>query len=102
MPAALPDAIQSHRAELAELCVRSHVRRLSLFGSELKGQARPSSDLDLLVEFEPGRTPGFGFIALQDELEALLGRAVDLNTPGFLNARFRSRVLEEALPIYES
>jgi Predicted nucleotidyltransferases len=85
---------------IAELCDRHHVRRLALFGSVLRGDFRPDSDVDLLVEFEPGRTPGFGFIGLQDELSRLLGRRVDLNTPQCLSACFRDKVLAEAEVIY--
>ena len=99
---ALPMPILTHQTELAALCRKRHVRRLSLFGSVSRGTSQPDSDFDLLVEFEPDQTPGFGFISLQEELEAILGRHVDLNTPGFLHRRFRRQVLDEALPIYES
>ena len=85
---------------IAELCDRHHIRRLALFGSVLRSDFRPDRDVDVLVEFEPGRTPGFGFIGLQDELSRLLGRRVDLNTPQCLSACFRDKVLAEADVIY--
>jgi predicted nucleotidyltransferase len=70
------------RVKLAELCRRHRIRRLSLFGSVLKGTARPDSDVDLLVEFEPAAAPGLlGLAAIESELSQLLGgRRVDLRT----------------------
>jgi predicted nucleotidyltransferase len=67
-----------------------------MFGSALRSDFRPDSDVDVLVEFEPGRAPGFGFFDIQDELSALFGRRVDLNTPGFLSERIRCGVRAEA------
>jgi len=98
---ALQDLVIDREA-LAAVC-RSHgIRRLALFGSVLRGDAGGESDLDILVEFEPGRTPGLRFITIQDELSDLMGRKVDLNTPGFLSPHFRDRVLREAFPLYEA
>ena len=85
---------------LAEICRRYHVRRLALFGSALRDDFGPESDVDLLVEFVPGARTGLAFFALQDELSAAIGRTVDLNTPGCLGPRLQSSVLAEALPIY--
>ena len=86
------------QAALAEICRRRRIRRLSLFGSTQKGTARPDSDVDLLVEFEPGATPGLirlGGIAR--ELSALLGgREVDLRTAGDLSRHFRDAVVRSA------
>jgi len=90
------------REALAAVCRRHGIRRLALFGSVLRGDAGGESDLDILVEFEPGRTPGLRFITIQDELSGLMGRKVDLNTPGFLSPHFRDRVLREAFPLYEA
>ncbi|TAH36840.1 MAG: nucleotidyltransferase [Planctomycetota bacterium] len=84
------------RARIAEFCRRHHIRRLALFGSVLRDDFRPDSDVDVLVEFEPGRTPGLAFFSMQDELSELLGRRVDLNTPGDLSRYFRDEVLREA------
>lgn len=89
-------------AELAAFCRRHHIRRLALFGSVLGDDFRPESDVDVLVEFEPGHTPGWEFFGMQDELSALFGRRVDLNTPGFLSRYFRDDVRAEALTLYES
>lgn len=88
--------------ELNALCRRRHIRSLALFGSVLRKDFRPESDVDVLVEFEPGRTPGFEFVSIQDELSALLGnRKVDLVSPKFLNRRIREQVLRDAELVYE-
>ncbi|MEW6030198.1 MAG: nucleotidyltransferase family protein [Chloroflexota bacterium] len=87
--------------KLAELCRRYHIRRLAYFGSVLRGDFGPTSDVDILVEFEEGHTPGLAFIDIQDELSSLLGgREVDLVTPKFLNRRIKDRVLKEARVAY--
>lgn len=67
--------------EIAALCRRHHIRRLSLFGSVLREDFTATSDVDMVVEFETGMTPGLSFITIEDELSALMGRRVDLNTP---------------------
>ena len=87
-------------SRLAEVCRRYSVRRLAVFGSALRNELRPDSDLDVLVEFEEGKTPGYGFFHLEDELSDLFGRKVDLNTPGFLHRFFRQQVQEEAAVLY--
>lgn len=85
------------QAALAELCRKYRIRRLSLFGSVLKGTARPDSDVDLLVEFHPGATPTlFGLATMEAEFSGLLGRKVDLRTPAELSRYFRDQVLSEA------
>jgi uncharacterized protein len=85
------------RKKLAEFCRRHHIRKLALFGSVLREDFRADSDIDVLVEFEPGHVPGFGFVRIQRELSELLGgRRVDLVTPKFLNDRIRDRVLADA------
>jgi predicted nucleotidyltransferase len=88
------------RDALAEFSRRNHIRRLALFGSALRDDFRPDSDLDILVEFEPDARVGLRFFALQRELTELLGRAVDLNTPAFLSPYFRDQVMAEAEDIY--
>ena len=87
---------------LADLCRRYHIRRLSFFGSVLRDDFGPKSDVDVLVEFEPEHVPGFLRLALIDgELSRLLGeRHVDLVTPKFINHRIRRRVLESAEVAY--
>jgi len=86
--------------KIAEFCERHHVRRLALFGSVLRDDFGPDSDVDVLVEFEPGHVPGFAFFDLQEELAAILGRRVDLHTPGSLSRYFRDRVVREAQDQY--
>lgn len=83
--------------QLAEFCGRNHVRRLALFGSILRDDFRPDSDVDVLVEFEPGQVPGMLRMAgLEMELSAMFGRKVDLRTPAELSRHFRGQVLKEA------
>jgi uncharacterized protein len=88
------------RDEIASFCRKHHIRKLALFGSVLRADFGAESDVDVLVEFEEGRTPGFAFFGLQDELSALLGRPVDLSTPGFLSPYFRDEVVREAEVVY--
>lgn len=83
-------------AALAEFCRRHHIRSLALFGSVLRADFRPDSDVDVLVEFETGHTPGLAFFEMETELSNLLGRKVDLNTPQFLSPRIRRQVQAEA------
>lgn len=84
-------------ATLARFCQSHHIRRLSLFGSQLKGTAGPDSDIDLLVEFAPGHTPTlFGIAGMEIELTELLGRKVDLRTAGDLSRYFREEVVKMA------
>jgi predicted nucleotidyltransferase len=87
--------------EIARFCARHHIRRLALFGSVLRADFGPDSDVDVLVQFDPGEAPGWEFFAMQDELSQLLGRNVDLNTPGFLSPYFRDKVMAEAEVVYE-
>ena len=83
--------------KISSFCRRYHIRRLSLFGSVLRDDFRPDSDIDVLVEFELGHTPGLEFIRMEQELSALLGgRKVDLVTPKFLNHRIREKILSTA------
>ncbi len=94
----IPISIDDGR--VADFCRRNHIARLSLFGSVLRDDFTPNSDVDVLVEFEPGKTPGLQFFGMHGELEAILGRRVDFNTPECLSKYFRDQVLGEALPIY--
>lgn len=94
--------IQLDREEIGQFCRRNSIRRLALFGSVLREDFRPDSDVDVLVEFEPGRTPGLAFFTMQQELSDLLGRTVDLNTPQCLSKYFRDDVLAEAEVVYDA
>lgn len=86
------------REQVAEICRKHHIRRLSLFGSRLKGTARPESDIDLLTEFEPDAKPTYLDLAvIEEELSALLrGMRVNLRTPKELSRHFREIVTSEA------
>lgn len=86
--------------QIAEFCRRHHIRKLALFGSVLREDFRPDSDVDVLVEFEPEQRVGLAFFSMQDELSDLLGRKVDLHTPNFLSRYFRDEVLAEAEVLY--
>ena len=90
------------QANIEAFCRRNHIRWLALFGSVLRDDFTSKSDVDVLVEFEPGKTPGFAFFGLQDELSELLGRKVDLNTPGCLSKYFRDDVLASAEVLYDA
>ena len=83
---------------LADFCRAHHIKRLSLFGSMLRGTARADSDVDLLVEFEPGMEPGLiGLSAMEAELSRLYGgRKVDLRTANDLSRHFRADILRTA------
>ena len=87
---------------IAEFCKRNGIRRLALFGSVLRDDFGPDSDVDILVEFEPGIRMGLRFFSLEIELSRILGRKVDLNTPGFLSRHFRDAVLAEAKVYYDA
>ena len=84
------------REQIAAFCRKHHIRKLALLGSVLRDDFRPDSDVDVLVEFEPGYVPGLAFFAMQEELSALLGRKVDMHTPHFLSRYFRDEVLQSA------
>jgi len=92
--------IEIDKEELAAFCRRHRIRKLAFFGSVLRDDFGPDSDVDVLVEFEPGTRVGLRFFALERELSELLGRKVDLNTPGFLSKYFRDQVLAEAETLY--
>jgi len=85
------------RDKLAEFCRRHHIRKLGFFGSVLRDDFNLDSDVDVLVEFEPGEEPGFIALSrIEEELAALLGwRRVDLVSAKYLNRRLRERVLGE-------
>ena len=88
------------RKDLERICERYHVERLAVFGSALRDDFGPESDVDLLVEFEADRTPGLGFARLQRELSWLLGRRVDLHTYRGLSRYFRDEVLGQGETLY--
>ena len=95
-------AFELPREQMEAFCVRHNIRKLSLFGSVLTPRFRPSSDIDVLVEFEPRKGPGYFELAGREiELSDLLGRKVDLRTPEEISRYFRDRVLASAVVQYE-
>ncbi|MBE7506561.1 MAG: nucleotidyltransferase family protein [Planctomycetia bacterium] len=95
--------VQYSRDKLAEVCRRYGIRRLSLFGSAAHGDFRPDSDVDVLVEFAEGRTPGWEIVDVADDLSSVFdNRRIDLINPKFVNHRLRDRILGEAVIQYEA
>ena len=91
------------KERIAEFCKRNRVRRLSLFGSVLREDFGPESDVDILVEFEPGTRVGLIRLSgLEIELGNIFGRKIDLNTPGFLSKYYRDQILAEADVQYDA
>lgn len=88
--------ISLDKEKIAEFCRMHHIHRLSHFGSVLRDDFGPASDVDVLVEFEPGHVPGLSFFVMEEELSQIIGRKVDLNTPGFLSPYFRDRIERES------
>ena len=91
------------RERVAEFCRRHHIRTLSFFGSVLRDDFGPDSDVDVLVEFEPGQTPGlFSIVEMEFELEEIfaVSRKVDLRTPFDLSRYFRDEVVASAQSLY--
>ncbi len=95
-------AFEFPRQQIADFCQQHHIRKLAIFGSILRQDFRQDSDIDVLVEFEPAHVPGLAFFTMQEELSALMGRKVDLNTPEFLSHYFRDKVLQGAETLYAS
>lgn len=93
----MSDHLTIDNEALADFCRRNHIRRLSLFGSVLREDFRPDSDIDVLVEFEPGHSIGLIKMAgMEIELSRLFGRKVDLRTPQDLSRYFRDEVVSSA------
>ncbi|TFG34617.1 nucleotidyltransferase [Candidatus Thorarchaeota archaeon] len=93
----LKDINMPSKEQLAEFSKRHHIRKLALFGSILREDFGPDSDIDVLIEFEAGHIPGlFDLMKMEEELSNLFGRNVDLRTPQDLSRYFRDEVLEKA------
>jgi predicted nucleotidyltransferase len=91
------------RERLADFCKTNRIQKFALFGSVLREDFSPSSDVDILVEFAPDARVGLiRLAALEIELGEILGRKVDLNTPGFLSRHYRDRILAEAEVQYDA
>lgn len=91
--------LSSH--QIKTFCQKHHIRQLSFFGSVVREDFGPQSDIDVLVEFEAAHIPGFNFFLIEAELSRLLGRKVDLQTLNFLGPEIRDAVLLEAVLAYE-
>ena len=96
--------VNIHHDRVAEFCRANGIVRLAIFGSALRDDFGPESDIDVLVEFEPGRTPGFGFVTMAADLSELFGRDVDVLTRSSVersqNYIRRKEILETAETIY--
>ena len=89
--------------KLADFCKKNHIKKLSVFGSAVRGELQPGSDIDLLVEFEPNHTPGlFSIVKMEMELTEMLGKKVDLRTPEDLSRYFRDEVVRNAELQYQA
>lgn len=93
--------IHVDQQQVAEFCRRHHIRKFAFFGSVLRDNFRPDSDVDVLVEFEQGHIPGlFDLMAMQLEFSDIIGREADFRLPGDLSRYFRDRVVAEAEVLY--
>jgi predicted nucleotidyltransferase len=91
------------KEKIADFCKKNNIRKLSVFGSFVRDQLKPDSDIDILVEFEPDHTPGlFSIIRMEMELSEIVGRKVDLRTPEDLSKYFREEVVKSAKLQYQS
>ncbi len=105
MPRDVPAELSRHREALRAICERHGIARLELFGSAVRGDLRPDSDLDFLATFQAGREPGFaGLDAIEGELGRALGRPVDLiarrSIEDSANPIRRRQILGEAVPVF--
>jgi len=95
-------SIDIRQEAIEDFCAKYHIRKFSFFGSALRSDFRPDSDIDVLVEFEPRHVPGFIVLgAMHVELAEILGRPVDIRTPASLSVYFRQEVLDHAQVQYE-
>ena len=96
-----PPSLAELRTLLQAFCQKHRIRRLDIFGSAARGTGTLESDVDMLVEYLPGRHPGLMLFRQQEELAGHLHRAVDLHTPASLSWHFRDEVQAVSQPIYE-
>ena len=91
------------KEKLKDFCTRNHIKKLSVFGSSIRGELQPESDIDILVEFEQNHTPGlFTIIRMEMELTEIIGRKVDMRTPEDLSRYFRDEVVRNAELQYQA
>lgn len=96
----MPARIDIDKQAIADFCRKWHVTELALFGSVLRDDFRPDSDVDVYVTFEEGYSPGLYIVAMKDELEAMFGRPVDLGTKRSLSPRIKDKVLASSEVIF--
>jgi predicted nucleotidyltransferase len=94
--------IPFEQEKIKKFCKWHHITKMAFFGSVLREDFGPESDVDVLVEFEPGYVPGLAFFRMELELSKILGRKVDLETPKFLHPLIRNKVLREAVIQYDA
>ena len=98
-----PERISFTKEQITEFCQKNYIRKFAFFGSILRDDYRPDSDVDILVDLEPGAPIGlFEMADMELQLSDMVGRKVDLRTPQDLSKYFRDKVIEEAEVIYES
>jgi len=90
------------RERIAQFCRRNHIRKLALFGSVLRDDFRPDSDVDVLVEFDPKHIPGLAFFGMEEELSQIIGRKVDFDTAQCLSHYYRDQVVREAKVVHDA
>jgi predicted nucleotidyltransferase len=95
------DEINLSPDQIKAFCQKHSIRKLAFFGSVVRTDFAPHSDIDVLVEFQPGHTPGFDFFLIEAELSELLHRKVDLQTANFLSPEIRRTALSESITAYE-
>ena len=97
-----PDRVNITEEQITDFCQRNHIRKFAFYGSVLRDDFRPDSDIDVLVEFEPNQPIGLMEVAgMERRLTELIGRKVDLRTPQDLSRYFRDEVVAEAEVLYE-
>jgi predicted nucleotidyltransferase len=96
-----PGKIRIPSQLLESFCQKHHIRSLAIFGSFARDDFKPESDMDVLVDFEPGHVPGFDFFLIEIELSGLLGLKVDLQTANFLSLGIHQSALSEAVTLYD-
>jgi predicted nucleotidyltransferase len=97
----ISDKLRVSPQQIASFCQEHHIRFLAIFGSFVRDTERPDSDIDVLVDFEPGYVPGFDFFLLEVKLSKLFNRMVDLQTRNFLSPKIRQSALSETVTVYE-
>lgn len=97
-----PERIKITEEQIADFCQRNHILKFAFYGSVLRDDFRPDSDIDVLVEFEPDQPIGLmEVVGMERRLSELMGRKVDLRTPKELSRYFRDKVISEAETLYE-